>query len=105
MFSARAGIGRNVDMNELEVIASDPTCLHLFLLKDFEEVESLKYAIEKSTCEGTPFCVNNIRYDVIRKIIIKSMNISMFIENVLHHCILFVIVNSASDHQPGYERY
>lgn len=46
------GVGSKVDLNELTAIASDPTCLHLFLLKDFDEVESLKYAIEKKTCEG-----------------------------------------------------
>ena len=46
------GIGEKIDMNELTAIASDPVCLHLFLLKDFSEVESLKYAIEKKTCEG-----------------------------------------------------
>ena len=47
------GIGDKIDLNELAVIASKPTCIHLFLLSDFEEVESLKYAIEKGTCEGT----------------------------------------------------
>lgn len=46
------GIGASIDIRELEVIASEPECLHLFLLKDFTEVESLKYAIEKRTCDG-----------------------------------------------------
>ena len=50
------GIGDQIDLNELAVIASVPTCIHLFLLKDFEEVESLKYAIEKGTCEGERTC-------------------------------------------------
>ena len=40
-------------MNELDAIATEPTCVNRFLLRDFDEVESLKYAIEKSTCEGT----------------------------------------------------
>ena len=40
-------------MDELEAIASKPTCIHQFLLHDFEEVESLKYAIEERTCKGT----------------------------------------------------
>ena len=46
------GIGASIDLQELEVIASEPECLHLFLLKDFTEVESLKYSIEKRTCDG-----------------------------------------------------
>ena len=49
-------------MNELEVIASEPTCIHLFLLHDFQEVESLKYAIEKSTCEGTSHRTSRVAY-------------------------------------------
>ena len=43
-------------MDEVDAIASEPTCVHRFLLHDFQEVESLKYAIEKSTCEGTSRC-------------------------------------------------
>lgn len=46
------GIGASIDIHELEVIASEPECMHLFLLKDFTEVESLKYSIEKRTCDG-----------------------------------------------------
>lgn len=46
------GVGKDIDLNELEVIASEPTCIHLFLLDGFDEMDSLKYAIEKGTCEG-----------------------------------------------------
>ena len=46
------GVGTGIDQNELEAIASEPICLHLFLLRDFNEVDELKYAIEKRTCEG-----------------------------------------------------
>ena len=43
-----------VYISELESMASSPVCKHLFLLKDFNEIDSLKYAIEKSTCGGNP---------------------------------------------------
>lgn len=46
------GVGNEVDVNELEVIASDPVCLHLSLIKDFTEIESLKYAIQRRSCDG-----------------------------------------------------
>ena len=46
------GIGSSIDQTELEAIASEPKCLHLFLLSDFNEIGHLKYAIEKRTCEG-----------------------------------------------------
>ena len=46
------GVGSGIDQNELEAIASEPICLHLYLLKNFDEVDDLKYAIEKRTCDG-----------------------------------------------------
>lgn len=47
------GVGSSIDITELQVIASDPTCTHLMLLSNFTEFDSLKYAIEKKTCEGS----------------------------------------------------
>ncbi len=58
------GVGAHVDLNELEAIASDPMCLNLFLLRGFDEVEDLKYAIERRTCAG--------RGPGIRKNLLKS---------------------------------
>lgn len=46
------GVGSSIDIGELQVIASDPVCTHLMLLANFTEFDSLKYAIEKKTCEG-----------------------------------------------------
>ena len=46
------GVGSSVDRNELEVIASDPVCLHLFLLSGFSDIGGLKSSIEKRTCDG-----------------------------------------------------
>ena len=46
------GVGDNLNQDELEAIASEPLCLHLFILDDFTEVDDLKYVIEKRTCEG-----------------------------------------------------
>ena len=50
MFSI--GVGTNVGSTELKAIASTPECLYLFMLDGFNEVESLKYAIEEGTCDG-----------------------------------------------------
>jgi hypothetical protein len=46
------GVGSSIDQNELQVIASEPVCLHMILLKDFSEVDSLKYVIEQRTCDA-----------------------------------------------------
>ena len=46
------GIGTSVNLKELNIIASDPNCLHLILLSSFTEVDSLKYVIERRTCDG-----------------------------------------------------
>jgi len=46
------GIGSSLNLEELDVIASDPKCVQRIILSDFTEVESLKYAIEKRTCEA-----------------------------------------------------
>lgn len=51
------GIGSKIDFEELRTMASDPYCLHATLLKDFEEVDSLRYAIEKRTCNA-PIIIN-----------------------------------------------
>lgn len=47
------GVGSAINIEELEVIASDPVCLHMILLKGFTEFDSLKYIIEQRTCDGT----------------------------------------------------
>jgi len=44
------GVGKGVDVEELEVIASDPICLHLTLLKSFTEIDALKSAIRRRSC-------------------------------------------------------
>ena len=46
------GVGSKVDQNELEAIASDPLCLHLFSLSGFDDVEAIKYSIENRACDG-----------------------------------------------------
>ena len=47
------GVGSSVDLDELQAIASEPTCMHLFLLSGFDEMAALTSQIEKRTCEGT----------------------------------------------------
>ena len=46
------GVGQ-ADLKELNTIASDPVCLTVFMLEGFNEFDSLKYAIEKRSCEGS----------------------------------------------------
>ena len=46
------GVGKELNMEELTAIASEPTCMHLILLDDFEEVESLSYTIQDRTCDA-----------------------------------------------------
>lgn len=45
-------VGSKVYEPELEAIASEPECLHLLKLDNFNEVDSLKYAISTRTCDG-----------------------------------------------------
>ena len=51
------GVGRTIDIVELDSIASPPICQHKFLLKGFQEINDLKYAIQKRTCQGKCVCV------------------------------------------------
>jgi len=46
------GVGKDLNIAELEIIASSPTCLYVALLQGFTEFESLKYIIEQKTCDG-----------------------------------------------------
>lgn len=46
------GVGASIAVSELQVIASDPVCLYVILLSTFTELDSLKYIIQKRTCDG-----------------------------------------------------
>jgi len=50
MFSV--GVGTGVNLAELDVIASTPTCLYRFLLAGFTDFDGLRESIEKRTCEA-----------------------------------------------------
>ena len=50
----------DLNMQELDAIASDPDCKYKFLLENFSEIESLKAAIEKKTCEGNYFIASDV---------------------------------------------
>ena len=50
-----AGLGDNVNLDELEAIASDPDCNHLSLLPDFDSFELFVYQLEKEVCQGCSF--------------------------------------------------
>lgn len=48
------GIG---DINEMELneVASDPNCTHVFFLTQFSEIDSLVYEIKKAACRGNVY--------------------------------------------------
>ncbi|XP_050390695.1 uncharacterized protein LOC126809880 [Patella vulgata] len=46
------GVGSGINENELKAISSDPDCTHVFILKDFSEVETIINAIQKRACQG-----------------------------------------------------
>lgn len=46
------GVGSICD-NELEAMASDPNCTHVFYLTWFSDIDSLIYEIQKAACRGT----------------------------------------------------
>jgi len=50
------GVGKEVDVNELKVIASNPTCQNLFLLNNVTELDSLKFLIRRRITEGMLVC-------------------------------------------------
>lgn len=45
------GIG-GICMNELEAIASQPSCTHVFFLTGFSDIDSLIHEIRKAACRG-----------------------------------------------------
>ena len=45
------GVGSSIKVSELKAIASDPDCLHLFVLKNFTEFEAFVTHIEQKFCE------------------------------------------------------
>ncbi|XP_055954370.1 uncharacterized protein LOC126812474 [Patella vulgata] len=46
------GVGNKINENELKVISSDPYCTHVFILRDFSEIETIINAIQKRACRG-----------------------------------------------------
>ncbi|XP_050390698.1 uncharacterized protein LOC130010268 [Patella vulgata] len=46
------GVGDGINENELQAISSDPDCTHVFILKDFSEVETIINAIQKRACQA-----------------------------------------------------
>ena len=46
------GVTTDINVYELQTIASEPVCSHLFQLDTFFDLESLTYAIEKGVCKG-----------------------------------------------------
>ncbi|XP_076454604.1 uncharacterized protein LOC143289502 [Babylonia areolata] len=47
------GIG-NINRKELEAVASDPVCSHVFILDGFDKIYSIITEIQKSVCEANP---------------------------------------------------
>lgn len=53
------GIG-NVNEQELNEIASDPNCTHIFFISEFSEIDSLVYEIKKAACRGKRSFSNHV---------------------------------------------
>lgn len=54
------GIGKDVDVSELNTIASDPDCSHVFELAGFDEVIDFVEQIKRLACKGK-FNLTNIK--------------------------------------------
>lgn len=46
------GVGRNIDHNELQDIASDPDSEYLFMVDDFNALSTLTIRLAKKACQG-----------------------------------------------------
>lgn len=46
------GVGKSVDNQELTNIASDPYCLHLFSVHDYNKILDIRSQVARSTCSG-----------------------------------------------------
>ena len=44
------GVGDGVERSELETIASEPSCFHVFMLETFADMNHFKVQLEKTTC-------------------------------------------------------
>ncbi len=55
------GVG-NYNENELGMIASEPKCMHMFMVENFHEIEGLKSAIMQRSCKGKYDFVFHIKY-------------------------------------------
>ena len=65
------GIGKNLNLDELAAIASQPICQHFISLNDFKEVDDLKYVVRYRIREGTcDACLFLIGLTVIDRLLI-----------------------------------
>ena len=46
------GVGGQVAMDELEQVASAPTCSHSYHVTSYQQLQSLRVAIERISCRG-----------------------------------------------------
>jgi len=67
------GIGKNLNLDELAAIASQPICQHFISLNDFKEVDDLKYVVRYRIREGTcDACLFLIGLTVIDRLLIRD---------------------------------
>ncbi|XP_064616969.1 uncharacterized protein LOC135480968 [Liolophura sinensis] len=45
------GVGSGIDKRELNDVATDPDCTHVFLVQDFSKIEFLKQQMQEATCK------------------------------------------------------
>ena len=48
------GVGDQVDNTELNTLATQPSCTHVQLLKDYQDLDTLRSDIQQLSCKGSP---------------------------------------------------
>ena len=46
------GVGSQVDQDELENIASDPPCKHVFNVESYDQIGAIREEIQRLSCRG-----------------------------------------------------
>ena len=87
------GVGPKIDLKELANIASTPECQHLSLLRNFDEIDYLKYAIEARSCKGRHlYCsyICTVLYFIVSYLIVLYILDSIALYTIMLYCVLFL---------------
>ncbi len=45
------GVG-NINQDEIEAVATEPNCTHVYILNNFREIDALLYQLKDTSCSG-----------------------------------------------------